>query len=1004
MSNKLYVTSHDDWTEEKLRLAWGEIQTIASEELELNEGIDYYPNQFEIVSSEQMIDAYASIGMPIMYNHWSFGKDFLRTQKSYAAGRQGLALEMVINSNPTINYLMEENSLVDQIMVLAHAGIGHNAVFKNNEGFKQWTNASSIVDYMSFARNFIAQCEQRYGMEEVEVLLDAAHALAPHGVDKFKRKHKPKVSDEARLQKLIEKDNQDQRELDIVLKKTKIKQEEVEEEVDYDEDQDNEENLLYYIMKKSPNLDNWKREIIRIVYKVHQYFYPQGQCVTGDNLVATGNGLIRLDELITQDGYVPNDKIQLLTEGDRFTSISHTYVKRKAKVVKVKTASGREFIGTPEHPLMTLDGLDHDLKNLGKMQVGDHLVFRPDYQNVLSTKEVELKPLILNDEVTCNICGFTSEFLPTHITQTHGISTVDYDGELSADTHRANKSANMPSKYPATLNAEIGELVAYLQNMTLPSGLTSVFPFNADSTMQKRFTDILESQFGIVVDTTSFSSWGLRKFIEQNIKFDRAVPLCIRKSPKHVVIAYLKALFDYRGVSRTDISSFKYRTYDYVAVQQLQSLLIGLGIVSSISFEHFTTYAGLCEAMGMDVPEDKRLEASVFCLQILPSYKEKFEEVIGSNLNLPTFEGNVRVASKDLIPGAKALLDEVINYVSDKRESHVISTKGMWYAEKKRSGLLLKDQAIPKLDDLPLIRAEEISFEDVKRDEAGFKVACSQDCEASVKLSHLLSTSKGCYYDRVVSVEELEELHDVYDVTVPENHLFWMSGLISHNTKNLNEGFASFCHYYIMTRLEEKGILSPDAYISFLNSHAGVIFQPEYSKKYYNGINPYTLGFNILMDVKRICENPTQEDKEWFPNLIGKRWIDAIKEATFEHRDDSFVMQYLSPKVIRDMKLFSVNVTEDKKGRKAIVSDIHDEVGYRQVRTNLARSFERVNRVPQIRVLGSDLEGDRTLYLEYVPYRGRRLDHDSAELVAEYIDHLWGYNVVIEDDAEEKTK
>jgi spore cortex formation protein SpoVR/YcgB (stage V sporulation) len=492
MTEPLLITSHTDWTQDLIERVYKEIEKIAYEELEL-EGL-VYPNQLEIITAEQMIDAYASIGLPVHYNHWSFGKDFLRTQQAYEKGRQGLAYEIVINSSPCISYLMEVNSMMMQALVIAHAAFGHNAVFKNNECFKQWTNAGSIVDYMSFARDYIRKCEDRYGPEAVEMVLDAAHALAPHGVDKFKRKHKPKLNEELRLKKLIDDENRQQAELDIVLKKTSFRDTEIEDaEVDDTED---EENLLYFIMKKSPNLEQWKREIIRIVYKINQYFYPQGQ------------------------------------------------------------------------------------------------------------------------------------------------------------------------------------------------------------------------------------------------------------------------------------------------------------------------------------------------------------------------------------------------------------------------------------------------------------------------------------------------------------------------TQNLNEGFASFTHYYIMTRLEEKGILSSDAFIAFLDSHAGVLYQPEYNKRWYSGINPYALGFNILMDVKRICEKPTEEDRDWFPHLIGKRWQDAIKEAVFEHRDDSFIMQYLSPNVIRKMGLFSVNVTEDLEnfeGQKAVVSDIHDEAGYKQIRINLARSYERINRVPQIAVTGADLEGDRTLYLEYIPYMGRKLDRETAESVADYIDFLWGYPVELDD-------
>ena len=94
--------------------------------------LDVYPNQLEIISSEQMLDAYSSLGMPLMYRHWSFGKRFVSEEKLYRKGQRGLAYELVINSNPCITYLMEENTMAMQALVTAHAAFGHNHFFKNN--------------------------------------------------------------------------------------------------------------------------------------------------------------------------------------------------------------------------------------------------------------------------------------------------------------------------------------------------------------------------------------------------------------------------------------------------------------------------------------------------------------------------------------------------------------------------------------------------------------------------------------------------------------------------------------------------------------------------------------------------------------------------------------------------------------------------------------------------------------------------------------------------------
>lgn len=484
----LKIDSKMEWTEELIGAVYREIETIAKDELNLDPQKDLYTNQIEIVSAEQMLDAYTSIGLPVHYHHWSFGKDFVKNQNGYAKGEQGLALEIIINSSPCIALLMEENSMLEQTMVLAHACIGHNSVFANNVYFKTWTDATSIIDYMVFAREYIRTCEERYGYDEVEKVIDACHAIQTHGVDKYKRKNKSAFSDDGILQELITADEQRQKELDIILQKTTHHVADQQNETRDEE----EENLLYFIMKKSPNLARWKRELVRIIYKINQYFYPQTMCQT------------------------------------------------------------------------------------------------------------------------------------------------------------------------------------------------------------------------------------------------------------------------------------------------------------------------------------------------------------------------------------------------------------------------------------------------------------------------------------------------------------------------VHEGMATFCHHYIMTRLEEKGFLTPDAYLAFLKSHSGVVYQPEYDKKWYSGPNPYALGFNIFRDLKRMCEEPTDEDREWFPNIVGRDWREVVKDAAFNYRDDSFINQFLSPKVIRDMKLFSVAIDYPERVKdktKAIVSEIHDDIGYRSIRTQLAESKQRVNRTPQISIIGCDLDGDRVLKLKYTTYQNREIDIADAKMVMMHMDYLWGYPV-----------
>ncbi|CAA9889351.1 conserved hypothetical protein [Candidatus Methylobacter favarea] len=269
MNNKP-LSETSEWTFKLIEKYHKEIARIAE-----NFGLDTYPVQLEIITAEQMMDAYASIGMPVVYNHWSFGKEFVTNEARYKKGQMGLAYEIVINSNPCIAYLMEENSMAMQALVIAHAAYGHNSFFKGNYLFTTWTSADSIIDYLLFAKNYIAHCEECYGEKQVEEILDSCHALRNFGVDRYKRPSRLSMQEEQARQKLREEYLQSQiNELwrtipakEIVRKNRK----------DWQFPEEPHENILYFIEKNAPFLESWQREIVRIVRKIAQYFYPQRQ-------------------------------------------------------------------------------------------------------------------------------------------------------------------------------------------------------------------------------------------------------------------------------------------------------------------------------------------------------------------------------------------------------------------------------------------------------------------------------------------------------------------------------------------------------------------------------------------------------------------------------------------------------------------------------------------------------------------------------------------------------
>ena len=266
-----------EWNFDLIRKTYDTMGEVALGEL----GLDIYPNQIEVITAEQMLDAYSSIGMPLMYRHWSFGKRFAHDEAFYKRGMRSLAYELVINSDPCINYIMEENSMTMQALVLAHAAYGHNHFFKNNYQFRLWTQPDHIIDYLEFAKRYVAECEERHGQDVVESVLDAAHALMNHGVSRDFRTRPRDVAKREREKAARRRAYEEATYDDIYRTLPEIVRENASESSASLNEQRRlglpEENLLYFLEKHAPKLEDWQAELLRIVRLLSQYFYPQRQ-------------------------------------------------------------------------------------------------------------------------------------------------------------------------------------------------------------------------------------------------------------------------------------------------------------------------------------------------------------------------------------------------------------------------------------------------------------------------------------------------------------------------------------------------------------------------------------------------------------------------------------------------------------------------------------------------------------------------------------------------------
>ncbi|MBP1865379.1 stage V sporulation protein R [Clostridium tetanomorphum] len=231
-----------------------------------NLGLDYYPQEFEIIDYNDMISYEVYLGMPSRYPHWSFGKAYDRLRTLYGYNLTGLPYEMVINSNPCIAYLMKDNTLLLQILTIAHV-YGHNDFFKNNRLFSKGTDAEYTIEMFKNGAERIREYinDPSIGYEEVEKILDAAHAIKLQ----CDRNIGVKKLNNAEIKSRIIEDYKKYEQNDILKPREKKELGNIE-KIPLEP----EEDILGFIIEYG-DLYNWQRDILEIVRRETKYFLPQ---------------------------------------------------------------------------------------------------------------------------------------------------------------------------------------------------------------------------------------------------------------------------------------------------------------------------------------------------------------------------------------------------------------------------------------------------------------------------------------------------------------------------------------------------------------------------------------------------------------------------------------------------------------------------------------------------------------------------------------------------------
>ncbi len=222
-------------------------------------GLDWYPIEYEICDYKEMMGHMAYTGLPTHYRHWSFGKSFDRIQTEYNLGMSGLPYEMIINSNPSISYLMTENPMSTHILTMAHC-VGHSDFFKNNRMFAE-TGADTVIDRFKSAGKRVKKYieDPNIGIDEVEKILDACHAIkyqVPRTPGIKRRNHKDLKK---YYENLIQTDNTGWWN-DFNINKIPLEPD---------------SNLLGFIADNNRFLEEWQRDLVKIVERESLYFVPQ---------------------------------------------------------------------------------------------------------------------------------------------------------------------------------------------------------------------------------------------------------------------------------------------------------------------------------------------------------------------------------------------------------------------------------------------------------------------------------------------------------------------------------------------------------------------------------------------------------------------------------------------------------------------------------------------------------------------------------------------------------
>jgi stage V sporulation protein R len=259
-------------------------------------GLDPFPTHFEVVPAAIMYE-FGAYGLPGRFSHWTHGKAFHQMKMMYDYGLSKI-YELVINTNPCYGFLMENNSMVQNKLVVAHV-MGHCDFFKNNVYFKH--TSRQMIETASVNADRIRKYEYEHGERVVEEFLDAVLAIQEHIDPHLRTRHLSPEEFEVERRRRPADGPYD----DLWKLEQRGKPVEEEERPRRRVPEEPEKDILSFLIEHAPELDDWQRDVISIVHEEMLYFLPQMQTkIMNEGWASLWHGRIMRELDLTDDEFV----------------------------------------------------------------------------------------------------------------------------------------------------------------------------------------------------------------------------------------------------------------------------------------------------------------------------------------------------------------------------------------------------------------------------------------------------------------------------------------------------------------------------------------------------------------------------------------------------------------------------------------------------------------------------------------------------------------------------